>query len=57
MIAADRYFEAGGPPSSPPITFLLTMKMMKQTIEVERYIMTEKARSPAGTSNVFPSDA
>ena len=25
--------------------------MMKQTIEVDRYIATEKARSPAGTSN------
>jgi len=46
---AESHFEVDGPPSSPPIANLLTMSKMKQTIEVERYIITEKARSPAGT--------
>lgn len=53
-MAAERYFDTGGPPSSPPIANLLTPRIMKQAIEVERYIITEKARSPAGTSNTFP---
>lgn len=46
---AERYFETGGPPSSPPMNFLLIMRMMKQAIDVLRYIITEKARSPGGT--------
>lgn len=48
---AESHFEVGGPPSSPPTANLLMISRMKQTMEVERYIITEKARSPAGTLN------
>jgi len=48
-MAAERYFEVGGPPSSPPTTFLLIMRMMKQHIDVTRYVATEVESVPAGT--------
>jgi hypothetical protein len=41
--------EAFGPPSSPPMTNLLPIKIMKQQTDVIRKSMTEKAKSPAGT--------
>jgi len=48
-ITADAFLEADGPPSSPPTTNLLIMKIRKQQIEVAKYKATEKARSPDGT--------
>jgi hypothetical protein len=53
-MTAEAYAEAFGPPSSPPIMNLLATRIMKQQIEVIRYNITEKARSPAGTSNGTP---
>jgi len=51
---AEAYAEAFGPPSSPPTINLLAIRMMKQQTEVMRYNITEKARSPAGTSKSTP---
>lgn len=47
---ADIYFDTGGPPSSPPTTILLMIRIMKQQIEVMRKRNTEKAKAPAGTT-------
>jgi hypothetical protein len=47
---ADKYAEGFGPPSSPPMVNLLTIRSKKQHNEVMRYKATEKARSPAGTT-------
>lgn len=51
---ADKYAEAFGPPSSPPMMNLLAIRMIKQHKEVMRYNITEKARSPAGTTKTSP---
>lgn len=48
----ERYLTPEGPPSSPPKVALLSPKMMKQTQEVMRNSMTEKARFPGGVMNL-----
>jgi len=48
-MAAVPYFEYVGPPSSPPITNLLVVKIAKQHREVIKNIATEKPSFPAGT--------
>ena len=46
----DAYADALGPPSSPPITTLLTAKTVKHVTEAAKKTYTEYARSPAGVS-------
>lgn len=41
--------ETLGPPISPPITILLTVKIRKQMIDVIRNNITENASVPCGT--------
>jgi len=48
-IAAVPYLDAAGPPSSPPINILLSVKIEKQHTEVPKNIATEKPSFPAGT--------
>lgn len=46
---AVRYLDKGGPPSSPPMNFLLVSRITKQQREHTRKRKTEKPRGPAGT--------
>jgi hypothetical protein len=48
-IAAVAYLEAGGPPSSPLIIILLSVRIAKQQREVPKNIATENPSFPAGT--------
>ena len=43
------HLETFGPPSSPPIKILLSVKMIKQITDVIKNIKTEKPSFPAGT--------
>jgi len=43
-----------GPPSSPPMNYLLAIRMMKQMMATARKTNTEKATSPSGTSYYLP---
>jgi len=38
-----------GPPSSPPVSILLTMRKMNHVTDVIKNSITEKDRVPAGT--------
>lgn len=55
MIHREKHIEAVslaenfGPPISPPITILLTVKMKKHMMDVTRNSMTENASDPYGT--------
>lgn len=49
QITADAHLLADGPPSSPPMQTLLRVKIMKQIVEVNKNIATEKPSFPAGT--------
>lgn len=48
-IKAVSLAENFGPPISPPITILLTVKMKKHMMDVIRNNMTENASDPSGT--------
>lgn len=47
---AVAYFDVVGPPSSPPITILLVVRIAKQMIAQTRKHATVKPSAPAGTS-------
>ena len=49
-IEAVNILEAMGPPSSPPITILLIVKIQKQITDIMRKINTVKLSFPAGTT-------
>lgn len=49
QIPADILAVRIGPPSSPPITILLTVSTVKHIIEVIRKSITENPRVPDGT--------
>jgi len=48
------HFVFDGPPNSPPYTDRRTKRTMKQTMEVIRKSITEKAKFPGGVSNFWP---